>query len=191
MQRSVVAAAMVAQLAILVIMYIPAGILRRAEKKFYRGGGGYERISWSLLPVSLFTLGLLFLSDSFSPLWGELIGEDFVTGLPSSAALTVVFIVDILTLGYLIANTRGSFASPFSPVLFTLPPIAIFLREPFQWVLVYLVLIALIFSLTLGEISSRYAGDDLEAAARRRSYFWVSLLCLILTTWIGYWTRPR
>jgi len=103
-----------------------------------------------------------------------------------STALLVVFLADIACCVILVMGTGGSYRSPFSPVFFILPALAFFLRESPHRIVIYTGFICASFSVSLAAHDNREGGESPTDA-----YWFVSIACLILSTTIGYVTRPH
>ena len=99
----------------------------------------------------------------------------------------VAFILDIAWVSIMVRMTGGSTVSAYSPIYFMLPPLAIFLRESQFHIIVYLFVVILSFSWNLSLKGWEY---DHERSFPRLAYWVVSIISLLLTTFIGYITRP-
>jgi hypothetical protein len=181
---NITGAAIFAQFSIIMIMFVGSLIL-------YRGQGfvpSFERpkfsgLPWLILGFGLLSIGFLIFSDEFSLVWRPLFGTiDFPT-MPWTTALFVMFTTDILCTTFLVLLTGGSRNSAFSPLFFLLPALAIFLREPLSHILFYLISISVVFSLSL-----KPRADQEE---HNFAYWFISIACFILATFIGYVTRPK
>jgi hypothetical protein len=144
------------------------------------------RLWMSYALVALVTMLLLIFTDevvgSSQPMFGEI-------PLPSndqSSAFLAVFILDIVCAGLLMLVTGGPRNSPFSPVLFMLPTLAIFLRESPLRFFIYTAIAAALFLLTQATDERRIE----ENQRYRLTLNIVTLLCLGLNTVIGFVTRP-
>ena len=181
---NITGAAIFAQFYIIIIMFVGSSIL-------YRGQGfvpstirpKFSTLPWFIMGFGLLSIGFLIFSDEFSLVWKPLFGAiDFPT-ITWSTALFVVFTVDIICTTLLVFLTGGSRNSAFSPIFFLLPTLAIFLREPLSHILIYLISISVIFSILLKRWTDREENDF--------AYWFISIACFVLATFIGYVTRTK
>lgn len=183
---NIASAALVTQLCLCVIMLIAALII--AHEKM---------IIVTVALLSLFTMGTLIFSIDVLSLARVLFGNTSLGGLQTSTALCVDFILTIIVLGRFIFVTGGITSSPFSPILFTIMPLAIFLREPLSHIIWYLLMVLgasfFCFSPPNHEhwIFAKKESQDEGEARNKLSYVLSVALCLLLTTFIGWVTRPR
>jgi len=192
---NITAAALITQFGLVIIATVGTKIIRTYEPP----PSVYDRPRYSsnLYTVSLvcfvITFGLLVFSDEFANTWKPLFSEITFTGFHWPFALIATFMVDIVWVTILVSMTGGSIMSPFSPVYFILPALAIFLREPLSRIVMVAFLVAIGFSLNLlfpglpGDVEK----DNRSRAKRIIAYWVVSIACLLLSTFIGYITRPR
>lgn len=184
------AAALIAQFCILIIMSVSAAIARISDEINWNDASEISAVfAWIILFFALVTMGCLVFSDEFAVIWKPLFGTLEFPAIPWSTALLIVFTLDIICVTILVAMTGGSRLSAFSPIFFILPSLAIFLRESLGRILFYLVLVAVSFSVT-GLRGSTWVTHE-ESRQRWLSYWFVSIACLGLATFIGYITRPR
>ncbi|MFP5262515.1 MAG: hypothetical protein ACLGJB_11475 [Blastocatellia bacterium] len=139
---------------------------------------------------ALLSLGVLIFSGEFSAIWKPLFGKDMLSPtIGSSLALHIMFFSNIFCIFGLVQATGGSYSSSFSPLYFILPALAIFLRESFFWIAIYVVIVACLVTLQLREVTYHPSGlREIEPA--RKAYWFISISCLVLTTVIAYVTRP-
>jgi uncharacterized membrane protein YqaE (UPF0057 family) len=133
-----------------------------------------------MLIISLCSLGL---SVDFAAIWKPLTHNLRFAGFATDLALRGVFFTDIVFIGLLLRFTGGSRDGPFSPLCFILPPLAVFLQQPFFWIFVYVALLAIIFTYTLRAHHGSYGVEATFA------YWLVSILGVALTTFIAYLTQ--
>ena len=145
---------------------------------------------WIVLGFSLLTTGALFFSEPYSTLWKPLLGELGAPSIDSSSALLIALVADILAVFWLAQLTSGA-NSPFVPVFFILPALAIFLREGFVRVVWYVILISVLFSVGVLQDARPSSKEDVDDPRRRIAYWFVSIACFVLATFVGYVTRPR
>lgn len=175
------------------MLFLGALVLRNAESyvTYIRRTDAYSKLGWLVLPFSLLSLAVLFFSDGFIPSWQPVLGAPVPFSIPWSVALLVIFIGDALFVSYLVWRTHGSFSSPFSPILFLLPTLGILLRESPKRIVLYVTLIAALFTIILLYPSSNpYTREDREIRGRTLAYWIVSMLSFGLATGIGLLTRP-
>lgn len=187
-QVNITAAALTAQFSLLVIMAVATAIMRF--------GRSHHQSSSPLLilGLGLVTLGFLLFTQDVRSLWQPLLGETALPSIGSSAALLIMFCLDITCVMILVFFTDGSHGSPFSPLFFILPIIAIFLREPFSRLALYVATVSVFFTVALivNTDDWNYAWQQRSSQVRTRvAFWWVSLASLLLTTLLAYATRPR
>jgi magnesium-transporting ATPase (P-type) len=195
---NIIGAALIAQFFLSIILGIGAFILylRESAAPSYRklSSGKFinvSRFAWVVLIFFLLTVGCLVLSDEFAKLYRPLLEELRVPMLPWSIAIPIVFFLNMICVTFLVWLTDGSRESPFGPLYFIFPPLAIFLREPFDRVIDYFVFVAFMFSLTMRysyNMRPKTSSDDDD---NRLAYWVVSILSFVLVTVVGYVTRPR
>jgi hypothetical protein len=187
---NIVAASLLMQFWILTIVTAGTLWIRRQEKfefRFYQDPPNIGRHSWLLLVVALTTFGLLIFSDQFALAWRPLSSDLHFPVIPWRTALLGVFIMDVFCITGLVFVTGGSYRSPFAPVYFILPAMALFLRETPRRVIWYSVAISILFMLGLNVKRERPEEEFLSTGA----YAFVSISCLALSVLIGYLTRAR
>jgi len=165
-------AALRAQVVTGTVLFLASLMLRqrRSVSQWARYLPTYEHLAWIILAVTLATTGILaFVNPSSQTHW--------------AIAMLITFGADLACLWILIATTGGSFNSPFRPVLFLLPSIAIFLQEPASRVLTYLAGSLAIFTYTF-----KVPLPSMDARDRSRyrvANSLVSIACLVLAVYIG------
>ena len=180
---NIATAALVMQFSIILIMALGVAALSIFS--------GVKKVS-GVVPIILFlailSIGFLMFSDPLYSTWAPLFGSNSIGGLKWSLSLLVVFILDISAVALLVWLTGGSMNSVFTPIYFMLPPMGIFLREPGQHILAYLLLTMTLFS---SNFWSYYAPDWRWEEGRKVAFWLVSILCFLLATYTGYVTRPQ
>jgi hypothetical protein len=180
-ETSIIAAALVAQVCIVVIMATVSALVALG----YRGRGGF---SYIVLLLALFTLIPLMLTRGYSSTWGPLLGAPDGAGLSRSTSMVIVFVANIAAVHLLVRLTGGSRESPFQALYFLLPTLALFLREPLAHVLGFLALVIASYSFLSGSAS---VGDYRnEVSVFRFAYWFGAVACFVLASYIGYVTRP-
>lgn len=135
---------------------------------------------------TVLTLLLLIFTDEVVGSSRPMFGEVSLPSIEQSNAFLAVFVLDVLGAGFLISATGGPRISAFSPVLFMLPTLAIFMRESPSRFILYAVLAGVCFFISqLGE--QRRAESNSRSAL---TFYSVTYLCLALNILIGYVTRP-
>jgi hypothetical protein len=179
---SVVAATLVAQVSIIVVMFAISVLIAWGNRGV--GGGAYI-----VLALALVTLITLMFTRGYSATWGPLLGTNAPVGLARSTSMLVVFLVNIAAVHALVVMTGGSRESPFSAIYFLIPTLALFLRESLDHVVLFLSLVAA--SYTYLSLGNRYYGSyDSRLNVHRFAYWFSAVACFILATYIGYVTRP-
>ncbi|MBX3609169.1 MAG: hypothetical protein KF871_04670 [Hydrogenophaga sp.] len=154
--------------------------------------------------MALITVGCVVASDELyrlsAPVFGELA---FSGGLSRNTTYFVLFVADLLITFRLIQVTGGSKTSPFTAILFLLPTVAIFLREPASRFLFYAALAGGLYLIGLlidrshdrpvdilrGEIGGA-PPDYSILRTDTPAHAIVNLGCLLIATATGYVTRP-
>lgn len=140
-----------------------------------------------IIATTILSLGILVSSDEFVNAWKPLLGKlTFSTGLATVNATSVMFYIDIFVVAYFVWKTEGTRKSPFGPLLFMLPTLAIFLRQPLPQIFTYMVLVLLFFTVLM---FCRPLSDSLELDRAIAQSFWaVSFLCFVLTSFLAVLT---
>jgi len=181
----------VTQLFLLVIVFLGILVLRAGENKLSAYSNN-PRPATRTHPVlfagfALFTLGLLIFSEDVLFYSKPVFGDIELPSISRTNAFLIVFAFDILGAAFLILITGGSKDSPFGAVLFTLPVLSIFLREPPGRFLGYTFAVAALFLLVQADTTRRVIEENPNL---RTAFSFVTLGCLALTTMVGYATRP-
>lgn len=187
---NIAAAALTTQVGLVVIMFVGAVILRVGDvAPFNREESGSTWLAWVILPFGLGALAALVFSSDFAATWRPVYRGAQVPLLATPTAILVAFVADILCVAILVGSSGGSRNSPFQALYFVSPALAIFLREPFGRVTSYTGLVVILFLFQLSSVPRRETDSYLKAETL--SYGVVSALCVLLTTLIGYITRPQ
>ena len=187
---NITSAALITQFFLAIIAFIAIFILRSGEPNgsAFRDEPDSSFLYFVTLGFALASIGCLIFSDEYAITWRPLFQDVPFRGIGWTLALKLVFILDIVWVTIVVAGTGGSSNSPFAPIYFMIPVFAIFLREPIRWLVIYLILITLTFSLNLASIPR---GLDRGGNRRPHAYWFVSIASLVLATFIGFVTRPR
>ncbi len=187
---NVAAATLLVQLILIALLAITSSLCRtqnwEASEMRILGGRfspGSKLYRSPTLFVALATFAVLLISDDLYSIWSPIFQGVGINTMSTFTAISVVFILDLLLVGYLISVTGGSRSSPFLPALFTVPPLAIFLRLPpsmfFSYAAVATVIYLVLFSLR---------SDDPRPGQMAGAF--LSIACLLLSMFTGYITRP-
>lgn len=97
----------------------------------------------------------------------------------------MVFLLDIFGAAALMAVSGGGKGSPFSSVLFSLPALSIFLKEPPSRFVMYTALTAILFWLLFKPLN-KYGREIQSNSYYDFSHRVVTLLTLAISTLVGY-----
>lgn len=184
---TIITGSLLAQVLLGILMFVAANILYAHGN---RPGSRYDFVGVGLHGLILFLLlisvAILLSTKSLSAIWINLFRDSTFAGIDDQRATLVVFIVDIFITGLLILFTGGGISSPFQPIFFLIPTLALLLYESTERVLLYsaLVTVSFIALSTVREHLHWY-----EGVGTRRAYGFVSVACLVLVVLIGVLTR--
>jgi hypothetical protein len=184
---NIIPAAVITHFAVLAIVLI--GTLTRPRiseedriwdrtRQFSKKGPIFEFLAGTAI-VSFLIFGV---TDVYSALWVPLLRDVQFSGIPSGTTLYWVWLFDIFLLGILVLYTGGSRTSPFTPLFFVFPTLAIFLHESGSRLIQYTALVAFLFTVS---IKSKE-----EDPPSKLSFWFVSVLSFLLTVATGFFTRP-
>lgn len=144
-------------------------------------------------------LGLIFLAivsivvvafiGEFYPIWSPILGDDIkLPTLKRNSAFVIAFISDILVIWGLILKTGGSSNSPFTPILFLIPTLSIFLRQSPSLFIFYAIVVFGIYLVSDGRYRKQlqFSNEYNSNIAHK----FVNFSCLFLGLMIGFITRP-
>jgi hypothetical protein len=145
---------------------------------------------FTLLILAIISIvSVAFITD-FYPIWSPILGPNEIPTIDRNNAFAVLFFFDIAITWKLISTTGGSKDSPFTPILFLIPALAIFLREPPIRFIIYAIVVYIIYYTAsykkTASINLFHEADDNVASAHR----FVNFTCLALSVIIGFITRP-
>lgn len=184
---TIVNGTLLAQFLLCLIMFIAAEMIRppRSASTFLSGAYLSRGFSWEILSLLLISMAALIFSDVLSASWAELFKNTNFSGIKYRTAILVVFLADIIITTRLVDVTGGSVDSPFQPIFFLIPTLAILLSESSGRVIIYSLLVSIAF------IALLYTRPTQNGQAQRirSSYGFVSVSCLALTVLIGLLTR--
>jgi len=191
--QNLAAAALFSQFIFLVILVVTSAIMARLQLPwvpFYRRDPRQSSYTVLLLLLTLSSFGAFFISDVFVELWQPLFGNADFPQISSSAAISTMLVLNLVSVFILVMNSGGARRSPFSAGIFLVPTLALFLREPVVWIVVYASLSAVCLTV-LNRWLAMESYSEPDGGFRDRAAFWfMNLSCLILATWIGVLTRP-
>jgi hypothetical protein len=186
--ESVIAAAVITQICVLGIVFLGAYFRRRFERPSYFLLN--NNIFMYELAVALITMLIFFLSNAFSVFWVPVAKDLSFNGIIQwDSSILLVWIIDILSLSELVNYTGGSSSSPFTPLFFVFPTIALFLHEPIWRVILYAGLVFVLFTYRVWIYYGHRERYNLEETISKFPLCFVSVASFVLTTAIGVWTR--
>ena len=187
---SMFAATFLMQFILIVIMFVAAFVLRIGARHspFWRDSPDTSSTLWLLIMFSLTSIGCLVLSEPFSREWRPLLGNFQLHTLQWPTIVIIVFTLNIVCVGLLVIKTGGSSNSPFTPLHFIMPPLAIFLGSS-KGQMIYTFFLALFF-FSLGLLTVDDVDPEMSLQRNRLALWIVATSSFALTTLIGYLTRP-
>lgn len=189
----------VTQFFLLVITFIGIAVLQRGEHQLTRMPGTPRPASRLFYPVfgfALLTIGILVFTEDVLFFSKPVFGELEFPSVSKPIAFLLVFTLDLLGAAILILITGGSRESPFGAILFALPALSIFLREPPARFFGYTIGAAVLFLLVQSKDDRGIFSENpdrgifSENPNYTSAFAWVTLLILALSTLVGYATRP-
>lgn len=179
---SIIAAALIAQVSVIVIMAVTSALVAV-------GHHGRGCFAYVVLVLALMTLIPLMFTRGYSATWGPLLGAGDTLGIARSTSMLIVFLANVGAVHVLVWATGGSRVSPFQAVYFLIPTLALFLREPLGHVLLYLSCVITSYSYLSAKPGLEEDRPG-EIGIDRFAYWLDAVACLILATYIGFLTRP-
>jgi hypothetical protein len=182
---TIIAAAIITQIAVLMIVLLGSIYrpINQIEYSWQRKSSPNGPIYGFLAGTAIISLLILGLTDAFTALWLPIMRDVQFVGIPWGKTILCVWILDILLLGKLVNFTGGSLTSPFTSLFFVFPTIAIFLHESGLRLILYTTLVVILFSFS-------FLKSKEENPTSKLSFWIVSVSSFILTTGMGYFTRP-
>ncbi|MGJ7915544.1 hypothetical protein ACI48D_08745 [Massilia sp. LXY-6] len=142
------------------------------------------------LVLAILTIISVALSAEFYQVWSPLMGDVQLPTVSRSSAFMIVFLLDIFATMLLIRWTGGTRNSPFTSMLFLIPALAIFLREPPVKFIIYALIVGVYYYVTCSVRSnSPRPGFDYRDGSLQFHRV-VNIGCLALAMLTGYITRP-
>ena len=130
----------------------------------------------------------LIFSHGFSAWFRTYVNFD-IPGFRDGVSLFVMFTVNAALMTYLVGLTGGSLTSPFTPMFFILPALAIFLGVHNPWLTIYGAMVALLFVLMLAASQPPDARE--HRSSLKLAYAVISVLCFALTMFIGSFVQKQ
>ena len=185
--QTIISGALLAQVVIGIVMFCAAYIVESSQPRtaIFRGEPSFIGFGTELLVLVLATIAILVFTTEMSSSWGALFKSRGFIGIPRNIAMPVVFVIDILVTARLVHRTGGSIDSPFQPVFFLIPTLALLLYEPSTRIVFYSFLVSAAFIVL---IRSRPFHAALRPASRM-AYTFVSIASLCLAVEMGLLTR--
>lgn len=121
-----------------------------------------------------------------SSLWVGLFQNTTFSGLPDRTAIGIVFLINIAITTMLVADTGGSVDSPFQPIFFLIPTLALLLFESSLRVVTYFALVSVSFTFLLVHANPLH---ESQRRGAKKAYGFVSIASLALAVLIGLLTR--
>lgn len=180
----------VVQVCLLTIIALGIALERDSESSDNRRCSLKQRAYGLTVVLAILSIIAVALSTDFYQVWSPLLGDVGIPTLNRSHAFVVVFMLDIIAVICLIEWSGGSRSSPFTSMLFLIPALAIFLREPPVKFLIYAGVVSVYYFFTCME-RGRYKmplGWAIDSSLQ--SHRVVNLGCLGLAMLTGYITRP-
>lgn len=187
---NVACATIVVQVCLLTIIALGIALERDAQTVIDQHRGRKQRAYGLTLVLAILTIVSVALSSDYYPVWSPLLGDISLPTIARSNAFMLVFLFDIVATIFLIIWTGGTRSSPFTSMLFLIPALAIFLREPPAKFLFYAAIVSVYYCVTCRDT----ARLPMELGAMRdasiQSHRVVNIGCLALAMLTGYITRP-
>lgn len=189
-------ASIVIQTCLLFIAFVTLWLLSKSYSARELATESYSTlVGWLLLALVVILMG-----EDFYSAWGPILGSVVLPTIPRDYAFFAVFALDIVFIAILIFRTGGTKRSPFTSVLFLLPSLAIFLREPVARFLTYSLVVGCVYVVLLRRAAQASQADfdrsKYDAPAKSdeiiddRATVWTNVTALALATLIGYITQP-
>jgi hypothetical protein len=187
---NVAGATIVVQVCLLTIIGLGIAFENNSESIIELRHNLKQRAYGLTLVLAILSIVAVALSTDFYQVWSPLLGDVSLPTLSRSSAFMVVFMLDIIAVICLVEWTGGSRSSQFTSMLFLIPALAIFLREPPAKFLTYAAVVSVYYYFTCID-RGRYKmplGWTVDGALQ--SHRIVNLGCLGLAMLTGYITRP-
>jgi hypothetical protein len=144
---------------------------------------------WLIGGVGIMTVGALALSGQPLVVSRPEFGITSIPQVELSWAHLVLFFLDFVCVVVLVFGTGGSRVSPFTPIYFILPPLAIFLGETPRLIIGCFICSAIAFTMTLPDATEPV---QRTVGARRAMFtYWFVSISSLVTTFVAFVTRPQ
>jgi len=175
---NIAAAALTAQFVLILIVFVAT--------RFVEIEGDEGAVMSIVGGVALIAAAALLFTNQLASLWRPLLPDAHV-GLSLKLAFLIAFAADMLLALLLVLATGDSISSPFTPIYFLIPVLALFLRESRARVLAYAGVIVILYTITL--IVRTPSTPRLLPS--RVAHWIVAISAFALATFIGLYTTPR
>lgn len=145
------------------------------------------KVTRYLLGFSLLSLACLIFTEEIVSVSQPIFNNIYLPSLTKDDSFLTVFLLDIFGAAALMVVSGGGKNSPFSSLLFGLPALSIFLKEPPSRFLIYTIITAIMFWVFFKPLN-RYGKEIQNNTHYDLSYKVVTLLTLGVSTLIGYTT---
>lgn len=185
---TIITGALLSQVLLGVLMFVAASIMRAHQSRtaIFRGEPIQSEFSWLILTLLLVSVATLVLAHSMSSLWLGLFQNTAFSGIPDRTATLIVFLINIAITTVLVANTGGSANSPFQPIFFLIPTLAILLFESSLRVVAYAAIVSVCFTYLLVQ---RNPIHESHRRGAEKAYGFVSVASLAIAVLVGLLTR--
>lgn len=185
---TIITGALLSQVLLGVLMFVAASIMRAHQPRtaMFRGEPMHSEYSWLILTLLLVSVATLVFTHSMSSLWVGLFQNTTFSGLPDRTAIGIVFLINIAITTMLVADTGGSVDSPFQPIFFLIPTLALLLFESSLRVVTYFALVSVSFTFLLVHANPLH---ESQRRGAKKAYGFVSIASLALAVLIGLLTR--
>lgn len=185
---TIITGALLAQVLLGVLMFVAASIMRAHQSRtaMFIGEPVQSEYSWLILTLMLVSVAILVFTQSMASIWVGLFQNTTFSGVPDGAATMIVFLINIAITTMLVASTGGSVDSPFQPIFFLIPTLALLLFESSTRVVWYAVIVSVCFIFLLINAEPLH---DAQKSGAKKAYGFVSIASLALAVLIGLLTR--
>lgn len=186
---NVAGATIVVQVCLLTIIGIATFVENDTEVETRRARK--QRAYGLALVLAILTIIAVALSKDFYMVWSPIMGDVLLPTFDRAGAFFCVFMLDIIATILLITWTGGSRSSPYTSMLFLIPALAIFLREPPMKFIAYAVIVGVYYFFTCIDRGRDRMPLGWTIDGSLQSHRVVNIGCLALAMLTGYITRPE
>ena len=151
----------------------------------YSSKSASSRVTRYLMGFALLSLACLIFTEEFVNLSQPIFGNIYLPSLTKEDSFLTIFLLDIIGAALLMGVSGGAKDSPFSSLLFGLPALSIFLKEPPSRFLIYTALAAFLFWV-LFRPSNQYGRAIQSNTKYAFAYKFTTLASLGISTIVGY-----